>query len=366
MHATSVTRHTRALLLGLLAVVGTACASTAPKREIVWPFPPEKPRVKHLRAFRVPADFDRPWWRKVADAIVPANPRAGLRNPNAMAFSPEEKTLYVANPLGNALVAVELETGKMRTVGESGPAPVLRPFGVGVSASGDVFVADASRGEVLVFGPAGNFLRRFGAGKLEWPLGLAVDRERQVVYVLSGTSSQKTDHRVEVFSLKGDHLRTLGGRGEGNGQFNFPAHLAVAPDGRLFVSDMLNFRVQVFDPEGQFLSSFGQIGAGGPGYFDKAKGIAFDAFGNVYVADALHGIQIFNPRFQPLMSFAEKFLQMPTGVAIDSRNHIFVSDPPSALVHEFVLVNTTATDSYPGADPASPPVGGPARGEISR
>jgi hypothetical protein len=47
------------------------------------------------------------------------------------------------------------------------------------------------------------------------------------------------------------------------------------------------------------------------------------------------------------MTFAETFVQMPTGLAIDSRNHIFVSDPTSRMVHEFQLINTTAEDSHP-------------------
>jgi sugar lactone lactonase YvrE len=94
------------------------------------------------------------------------------------------------------------------------------------------------------------------------------------------------------------------------------------------------------------MASFGSIGAGGPGLFDKSKGIAFDTFGNIYVADALHGLQIFNPNFQPLMMFAKGFVQTPTGLVIDSRNHIFVSDPVSPMVHEFELINTTAEDSF--------------------
>lgn len=352
----------RLLALAIMAVLGSACASTAPKREFVWPFPPETPRVKHLRAFRAPSDFQQPVWRRVWNALVPGNPRAWLRSPNAMALSPDEKVLYVANPLAGTLVRVERETGKMAVLGDSGPATLRRPFGIGVSDAGELFVSDSALGEVIVLDANGGFLRRFGAGKLQSPLTLALDRKRQVVYVLNGSGSQATDHRVEAYSFKGEHLRTIGTRGLAEGEFNFPSHLAVAPDGRLFVSDMLNFRVQVFDTEGRFMTAFGKIGAGGPGFFDKSKGIALDAFGNIYVADALHGVQIFNPRFQPLMSFAEKFIQMPTGLVIDSQNHIFVSDPPSSLVHEFLLINTTAEDSYPSATPAGPQSGAPNAG----
>jgi hypothetical protein len=46
------------------------------------------------------------------------------------------------------------------------------------------------------------------------------------------------------------------------------------------------------------------------------------------------------------MMFAKGFVQTPTGLVIDSRNHIFVSDPVSPMVHEFELINTTAEDSF--------------------
>jgi sugar lactone lactonase YvrE len=346
-------------LLSLIALLAAGCAGTsAQKREFVWPEAPETPRIKHLRAFRVPDDISTSFWRRFARVLIPSDPRAGLRSPNCMALSPDEKILYVANPAAGTLVRVDRASGAMNVIGDGGRARLVKPFGVGVDANGNVYVSDQANGEIVVLDGDGEFLRRFGQGKLESPISLAVDPTRQVLYVLNGVSSQKTDHRVEAFSLKGEHLRTIGHRGFGQGEFNFASHLAVAKDGRLFVSDMLNFRVQVFDTEGKFLTTFGAIGAGGPGFFDKSKGIAFDSFGNIYVADALHGVQIFNPTFQPLMSFAEGFIQMPTGLAIDSSNHIFVSDPPSSLVHEFVLINTTAEDSYPRPD--APSKGAPA------
>jgi DNA-binding beta-propeller fold protein YncE len=252
----------------------------------------------------------------------------------------------------------------MELLGAGGAAKLIHPFGVGVDAEGDVYVADQRADEIVVLDGKGRLQRRFGKEKLQGPTALALDRKRQVLYVLNGMSSLKTDHRIEAFSLKGDHLRTIGKRGSGQGEFNFASHLTVAPDGRIFVSDMLNFRVQVLDPEGGYVSSFGSIGAGGPGFFDKSKGIALDTFGNVYVADALHGVQIFNPTFQPLMFFGEGFIQTPTGLVIDSRNHIFVSDPVSPFVHEFVLINTTAEDSFPPRLPAqnpNPPAGDAAK-----
>lgn len=72
---------------------------------------------------------------------------------------------------------------------------------------------------------------------------LAVDDDRNV-YVFD----EQAQH-VRVFDAAGVYLRTLGGRGEGPGEFNRAEAVAVFPDGRLAVRDPGNMRVQVFDPD---------------------------------------------------------------------------------------------------------------------
>ncbi len=119
----------------------------------------------------------------------------------------------------------------------------------------------------------------------------------------------------------------------------------------LVVSDMLNFRVQEFDPEGNLVSFFGGPGQA-PGSFDKAKGLAFDAFGNIYVVDSqLAIVQIFNSRHQVLMGFGGRleklgYMLLPTAIAIDSKNTIYVADFAGRCISEYQLVNTTPEDSF--------------------
>ena len=55
----------------------------------------------------------------------------------------------------------------------------------------------------------------------------------------------------------------------------------------VITADKLNFRVEVFDPDGKFLEQFGQVGRGAPGAFDKIRGMAFDTFGNFYIVDTM-------------------------------------------------------------------------------
>ncbi len=168
---------------------------------------------------------------------------------------------------------------------------------------------------------------------------------------MNDASKHEGRHSVEVFSLAGKHLRTIGGhRAAEPGFFSFPRSVTVSRTGELHVVDMLNFRVQVFDPAGALMRFYGAVGSGFPGQFDKIHSLAFDTFDNVYVADAVQGVHILNPDAKPLMLFGAPVIRAPSAIVIDSKNTIYVADLLHA-VHQFELVNTKAADSY--AAPAS-------------
>lgn len=363
------------LLVACAALAGCAGTQKPKAADVVWPPPPETARIKWVRSFATEEDLGGSALRSIGRAFLPLESGTSVAQPTGLALSPDEKTLYVSSNSAGRVVAIELEKGAIRRFAASGETVPVNPFGVAADAEGNVYLTDHTRGRIVAFTPDNRFLRKFGEGKLDRPTGIAIDRRRQVVYVSSGAGSSSQHHRIEVFSLKGDHLRTIGTRGQSPGEFNFPANLAVSKDGELFVADMLNFRVQVFDPEGQLVSFWGQIGAGVPGTFDKLKSVALDSFGNIYTVDSAQAfVQIFNPKHQPLMAFGGPGVDpgsmgVPTAIAITSHNTIYVADFAVSLVHEYELINTSAEDSYrpsdtpaepapaaaPGALPGSPP-----------
>ena len=55
---------------------------------------------------------------------------------------------------------------------------------------------------------------------------------------------------VRVYDLAGRHLMDIGGRGQGPGEFMFPEHLAIDPDGTIFVRDGALARLTIFEPSG--------------------------------------------------------------------------------------------------------------------
>lgn len=334
------------LALFATAAVASGCAG-AQREHFAWPPPPDKARVEYVRSIQSGNDLDPGFLGRLLQILVPRDSGAAIKSPTGLALSPDGKRLYVACGSSSRIVRIDLAGNTVTQVTASTKPHPGSMVSVAVDNAEDLYVSDRSQNAIVVLDREGKFLRKFGQEKLKIPTAVAIDRKAQQLYVLSGATSAQTEHTVEVFSLKGEHVRTIGKRGGDQGDFNFPTYLAVAPDGSLYVADMLNFRVQVFDREGKFQSAFGTLGTGGAGAFDKIKGLAFDSFGNLYVADAQQGVHIFNPSRQPLMIFGgAPLINTPNAIAITPDNHIFVSDFGLNRVHELKLVNTSAEDSF--------------------
>jgi DNA-binding beta-propeller fold protein YncE len=175
------------------------------------------------------------------------------------------------------------------------------PRGVAVDDAGNVYVADHGNNRLQKFSPTGRFLARWGAnggdgtagsgdGEFRIPRGIAVDHAGHV-YV-----ADKGNHRIQELSPTGRFMRRWGAHGGdgtpgvGDGEFNLPYNIALDGAGNLYVTDVLNHRVQKFSPTGRFLAKYGHNGGdgspgAGPGEFDEPYGIAADCRFNMYVSE---------------------------------------------------------------------------------
>jgi sugar lactone lactonase YvrE len=126
-------------------------------------------------------------------------------------------------------------------------------------------------------------------------------------------------------------LGTPGVTGEDATHFNAPSDILVAPNGDIFVADghgeKTNARIVKFDRSGKFIKAWGKEGTG-PGEFNEPHGLAMDSQGRLFVADrANNRLQIFDQDGKFLAEW--KQFGRPSGVAIDKNDVIYVADSQS-------------------------------------
>jgi DNA-binding beta-propeller fold protein YncE len=172
---------------------------------------------------------------------------------------------------------------------------------------------------------------------LSQPTGIAFNNKNNQLWVVETGA-----HQITIYNLNGKQIKTLGKRGLGEAEFNFPTSLWIDNNGIAYVVDALNFRIQIFDVDGNFISMFGENG-NGTGFLASPKGIATDSHGNIYIVDALfHGVQIFDAKGNYLYQFGTqgrdpKEFWMPSGIYIDAADHIYIADSYNARIQIFKL-----------------------------
>ena len=155
----------------------------------------------------------------------------------------------------------------------------------------------------------GEVLTSFGAGLFVMPHGIHVDSDGNVwVTDMGGNEAGTKGHQVIKFSPEGEVLMRLGQAGvagSGPDTFNRPCDVITAPNGDIFVGDGHDGqsdnpppgstgRIMKFTKDGEFIKEWGRVGSA-PGEFRTPHALAFDSQGRLFVADrGNHRIQIFD------------------------------------------------------------------------
>ena len=101
------------------------------------------------------------------------------------------------------------------------------------------------------------------------PGGIALDKAGNIYLSHFPTSARNKDtnpDRLTVYAPSGKLLHEWGKTGTGPGEFNYPGGMAIATDGRVYIADQTNHRMQMLDPNGRFLVAWGKYGTK-PGEF---------------------------------------------------------------------------------------------------
>jgi len=353
----------------LLCLFGLAACVAPQKRDIeqigrasrtlVYPEPPDEPRFVYERAIRASTDvIPEADGSALKRALTGSSdePMDRLNKPYSVAV--HQGKIFISDTVGRSVKVFDVPGQKYFRVGdEDGEGRIAKPLGIDVDGAGNLYVADASFKKVVVFDPAGKYLRTIGGPKMFDRLSsVTVDEKGEKVYVVDIGGVTSDQHRVRVFNARsGEHLFDIGKRGTGPGEFNLPRDVALGKDGRIYVVDGGNFRVQIFDKDAKFIKSFGGVGKQ-MGNFARPKEIATDRDGNLYVADSAFGnFQIFDPDGELLMFIGDRSerdipagYMLPSGIAVDEDGRIYFVDQWFARVDVFRPHALKATEGYLG------------------
>jgi tripartite motif-containing protein 71 len=221
------------------------------------------------------------------------------------------------------------------------------PRDVAFAPSGNVYVADTYKHAVKYYTATGTFLGAFKDPPrgLKYPIGIAVAPNGKV-YVTD------VNHRVVYFTSTGSYLGGWGKWGSGKGEFDSPCGVAVAPNSNVYVVEagyeLWTCRVQYFTAAGSFLGMWGGPGQA-PGKFLQPTGVCVAPNGNVYVADDANArVQYFTAR-GVFLGMWGRFgsgngeFDAPAKVAVGPAGWVFVTDYWNDRVQYF-----TATETFRG------------------
>jgi DNA-binding beta-propeller fold protein YncE len=242
----------------------------------------------------------------------------------------------------NERIARFSDDGEFATFGESGDGDgqFLRPRGVAINATtGDIYVTDIQRHCIQRFSSAGDFEATFGffgngPEQLNFPNGVAIDQTSGNVYILNTGNELIKELNANLFPLR--DLPLVGGAGN----FNSPLGIAVDRDRNLVVADTGNNRVVTLDRNGNFIRAFGQAGSG-KGELDTPTGVAVNSEGIFVVDQGNNRIQQFSSSGQFLATFGRAGtgigeFDAPFGIAIDGDVVIGIADTGNNRVQFFV------------------------------
>lgn len=342
----------RAMHLAALALLfGAGCPKQAPTAavDLTWPAPPDPAVIRFVGEIRDSS------WAKPTSARTRAfrsligSPTVDVGFIKPWGVAVDSRGRVFVTDQGHHKVAVFDRAGKaFDWLGNTGNGTLTIPTAITTDGRDHIFVSDSGAHRVVEYDPDFNYVMSYGGtegpGAIGVPGGMRVSDDRHELWVADTEASV-----LKVYTVGGEFLRQVGSQGSGDGQFYKPVGIALTKD-YVYVADMLNFRVEVIDYDGNHVRQWGG-NCNAPGCFQRIKGIDVDSLGDVYVSDAaFSNVQMFDPAGQLLMFFGTGGerpgdLYLPAGLDVDAHDHIWVVSQYSWRVSEFEFLGAPKVPS---------------------
>lgn len=336
----------RILLISVAAFSLFGCASTSPienrdalltGQTLQWPPAPLPARIKYLRAVSAPADVGVgvSWLSRVWRYFKGSEP-SRIAKPQGVHVDSDGR-LYVVDTHHRAVHVFASETSQYYRFPDKPIDNFVYPVGVTTDDQGLVYISDSSSHVVHVFSDYGKkYKQAIGEQLLARPTGLGLRKTSNELLVVDTIASEIVVFDMSDYSLR----RRIGSDGQDADSLHYPTSMFVSNDDSVYVTDSLNFRIQILNADLDFVNRFGEAGDG-PGYFSRPKGVALDSDGHVYVVDALFdNVQIFDVSGNLLLTFGSSGHQpgefwLPNEIYIDEDDRVYVSDSYNSRVQIF-------------------------------
>ncbi|CEG29060.1 6-bladed beta-propeller [Bacillus sp. B-jedd] len=167
----------------------------------------------------------------------------------------------------------------------------------------------------------------FVQGDFKTPLDKPMDVTKvgEFIYVTDTNNKQ-----VQAFDGSGTPIFKFGKEGEGKGEFKFPYGIAGDKDGNIYVADLFNGKISIFDNKGKFLRYFEEKDSSTSSIKSPA---GLRIFGNkLYITDIENKkVLVFDLDGKKILEITtatskEDLLNAPNAVTIDNQNNIYVAD----------------------------------------
>jgi DNA-binding beta-propeller fold protein YncE len=264
---------------------------------------------------------------------------AGVLALLALAVAPSGAQAQIACPGANPACPYVLASD----IGQRAGGVLRFPQSVAIGPDTSVYVADQSSSVIQVFAPDGTLLREVGRagtrpGELTSVGAIAVAADN-TLFVADGSN------RIDRFDANGTFMSSFGKRGTGVGEFNFgkgggndaPAGGGLVTAGNfLFVSDSLNNRLQRFNLDGS-----GATEIVPPGLLNNPRGLAVRGQRLIVADDKNHRLVVMDFGGRVLRTVGSgqgaggNQFSFPFGVAIDPQGRVFVADDINQRVLRF-------------------------------